>query len=118
MIRRVLNYYLPSFEQETGVPVKVYDDIEFFVDLLAATEITAVLIAEDYECSREEAYHISWISQPFGEREYNYDKPCKPLASLYKELSKEIIQELRLEAGEEALPKGAEEVKFMQSTLR
>lgn len=100
MIRRIVDYYLPEFERDTGVLKKEYDDIEFFVDLLAATEITARLVAEDYECTLEEAFHLSWISQPFGEREYHYDKPCVPLKRLYRDLSKDFIQELRQEAGE------------------
>lgn len=89
----------PQLEKETKMVKNRYDYYEEFVFKILAPEITAVLISEDYDCSVELGYHIAWLSEPFGEREFPAPAKCPVLKTLHTVSSRANLLQLASDEG-------------------
>lgn len=49
------------------------EDLGPFLAILAAPQVLAHLISEDYSCSLPAAAHMAWLSEPYGLREFPMD---------------------------------------------
>lgn len=94
MIIRFVLSVTPLLEVKTGVKKSSFEGYERIVDTVFLPDIAAVLVGEDYNCSLEEAYHLSWLSQDYGLREFPHCPLCPVLRALQLESSKELREVL------------------------
>lgn len=98
IMTRFIHSLTPVMERITSMEHTRYDKYEDFVDMMLIPELAAVLIAEDYDCSIEDGYHIAWLSEPFGQREFPELDSCPVLRRLQKEGARDHL--LRLAAAD------------------
>lgn len=84
------------------VKLDVYgDQLHLFIEGFLLPEAISVVVSKDYVCSLDDAFHLSWLSEPFGLNEYPDDNKCPILRRIQHASS---VTELRhqYEMGEEA----------------
>lgn len=64
---------LKSIMRLVDPSVREIDDMSTFLAVLGVPQVTAVLIAEDYNCSLAAGAHMAWLSEPYGRREFSLD---------------------------------------------
>lgn len=65
------------------------------VDCLFATDVTVVLVGEDYNCGPEDAYRMAWMGELYGAKEFPYDPRCPVLKDLHEEEDGGVREALR-----------------------
>lgn len=78
--------FLQGYTGLSGSSFEEYDKIEMKI---LVPELVSYLISEDYHCSTEDAYHMAWLSDEYGGREFPFKPDCLVLAGLQKENSRE-----------------------------
>lgn len=71
-----------ALETDTGIVEADFKGFPSIIDRLIATDLTVLLIQEDYNCGPEDAYRHAWLSEPYGEHEFPYNSECPVLLSL------------------------------------
>lgn len=90
MMCRYIHTITPRLEALSGVPKDDFEKYDKVVEDIFVTDITATLIAQDYSCSLQDAHHMAWLSDLYGEKEFPYIDDCSVLASLLKPESREV----------------------------
>lgn len=80
-----MNSCLPLLAQKNTIFLCEFDNLDDFVELLAIPHLVSALIATDYDCSLENAFHLYWLSEPYGAMEFPSDMPCPALEELLEE---------------------------------
>lgn len=78
---------LPLLSHKNTVHLGEFDYLSEFVELLAIPHLVSHLISIDYSCSVENAYHLYWLSEPYGAMEFPISLPCPALEDLAEEPS-------------------------------
>lgn len=99
ILNRYILMMIPYLERETGVPRGKFDDYEAFVRSILVSEVAAVLIAEDYDCTLEEGYHIAWLSETYGMHEYPSPDRCSVLKKLHASGARDFLLKIAAEEG-------------------
>lgn len=59
-----------------------FDSLEGFVEVLAIPHLCSYIISEDYKCEFMNGYHLYWLSESYGAKEFPLSLPCPALDEL------------------------------------
>lgn len=82
---------MPVIEASSEVKVDDFGQFDMFINTFFLTEAISAVVSEEYSCSIYEGYHLAWLSEPFGIKEYPSFDECVVLrrvqaATSYEEL--------------------------------
>lgn len=73
-----------EIEEKSVVQTLMYTGFPFFVETFLVPEVISIIISIEYECMSKEGFLLSWLSEPFGEKEYPYDPDCPILLKVQR----------------------------------
>lgn len=62
--------------------IMLHTDFDQFIAVFLLPEVVSAIISLDYQCTIYEGFHLAWMSEPFGEREYPSFDDCPVLKSV------------------------------------
>lgn len=82
IMKKMIWKMLPAAEAKSWVYLVQFDSLDSFVEDFAIPHLCSYLISVDYQCDPMNGYHLFWLSEPFGAKEFPLSMHCPALDDL------------------------------------